>query len=214
VREDYNPMTFFEEQFYALSTSFHTGGPVMVPLLLVSLVVWLLIAERWFYLRQMGRKMMSGEEAWRHIEQGEIPAAGAGGMVGLLTRRFMAERSGDLQLDKRIIDEAVQSVQRPLDRLLPLIGVLAALTPLLGLLGTVTGMMSTFKVMSLFGTGDARGMASGISEALITTETGLIIAIPAMYMKNYLEHRAQQIGEQLVSTGYFLRRHLHGKESE
>ena len=207
-------MIFFEEQFYALSTSFHTGGPVMVPLLLVSLIVWLLIAERWFYLRQMGGKMMSGEESWRHIEQGEIPAVGTGGMVGLLTRRFMVERSGDPLLDKRILDEAVQSVQRPLDRLLPLIGVLAALTPLLGLLGTVTGMMSTFKVMSLFGTGDARGMASGISEALITTETGLIIAIPAMYMKNYLEHRAQQIGEQLVSTGYFLRRHLHEKESE
>ena len=82
------------------------------------------------------------------------------------------------------------------------------MAPLLGLLGTVTGMMSTFEVMSLFGTGNAKGMAGGISEALITTQTGLIVAIPGLYMKNFLERRAQALQRQLTATGYYLRRHL------
>lgn len=207
-------MRIIDEQIHVLIGYFQTGGLVMVPLLLVSLCVWLLIASRWFYLRRMGKKLISGEEAWWYITKGELPAAGTGGIVGILTRRFITERSGDPLLDRRILDEAVLSCRRPLTGFLPLIGVLAAMTPLLGLLGTVTGMMGVFEVMSLFGTGDARGMASGISEALVTTETGLIIAIPAMYMKNVLEHRAQQLGSRLVSTGYYLRRHLCSEEVE
>ncbi len=116
--------------------------------------------------------------------------------------------SGDPGLDRNILDELVLSLNRSLTRFLPLIGVLAAVAPLLGLLGTVTGMMSTFEVMSLFGTGNAKGMAGGISEALITTQTGLIVAIPGLYMKNFLERRAQALQRQLIATGYYLRRHL------
>ncbi len=195
-----------DSQLYALLTYFHTGGFVMVPLLLVSLLVWLLIANRWFYLRRMGREVLSRESAWQHIVDERVPHKG--GIVGVLTRQFMAEKSGRQGLDKRILDEAVICSRGPLNKYLDVIGTLTAILPLLGLLGTVAGMMSTFEVMSVFGTGDAKGMASGISEALVTTETGLIMAIPAMYMKNALEQRAEQLERKLVEVSHYIRRML------
>ena len=196
------------EQWHRLVEYFHTGGPVMLPLLLVSLTMWLLIADRAISLRRLSLKSMTGALAWEHIQNNQIPEPGEGGAVGLLVTRFLGLRSGNAQLDRCILDETVLSLNRSLGRFLPLIGALAAVAPLLGLLGTVTGMMSTFEVMSIYGTGNANGMAGGISEALITTETGLIIAIPGLYMKNFLERRVQGLKTQLTASGYYLRRHL------
>lgn len=196
------------EPWYRLVEYFRTGGPVMVPLLLVSLGMWLLIADRAMHLRRLSRASMTGPRAWEHIRSHCAPEPGKGGAVGILVARFLDRRSGDPGLDRRILDELVLTLSGSLGRSLPLIGVLAAVAPLLGLLGTVTGMMGTFEVMAQFGTGNARGMAGGISEALITTETGLVIAIPGWYMKNFLERRAQGLIRQLKATSSYLRRHL------
>lgn len=196
------------DAWYSLATYFRTGGPVMLPLLLVSLAMWLLIANRAIVLRRLSIRPLSGQEALACIQGNHSPEAGGSCAVGLLVLRFLDRMSGDPGLDRNILDELVLSLNRSLTEFLPLIGVLAAVAPLLGLLGTVTGMMSTFEVMSLFGTGNAKGMAGGISEALITTQTGLIVAIPGLYMKNFLERRAQALQRQLTATGYYLRRHL------
>lgn len=196
------------DAWHSLVAYFHTGGPVMLPLLLVSLSMWLLIAHRAIILRRLSIRTLSGPQAWDCIRDNRLPQPGEGGAVGLLILRFLDRKSGDPRLDRHILDELVLSQNRSLTRFLPLIGVLAAMAPLLGLLGTVTGMMATFEVMSLFGTGNARGMAGGISEALITTQTGLIVAIPGLYMKNFLDRRAQALHRRLTATGYFLRRHL------
>ena len=85
---------------------------------------------------------------------------------------------------------------------------LAAIAPLLGLLGTVTGMISTFDVMAVSGTGNAKAMAGGISEALITTQTGLLVAIPGLCMKDFLARRARNLQQQVSAAGFFLRRHV------
>jgi biopolymer transport protein ExbB len=69
---------------------------------------------------------------------------------------------------------------------LAFIGLCAAVAPLLGLLGTVTGMITTFKMVTLFGTSDPKVMAGGISEALITTEGGLYVAIPSLLLRGVL----------------------------
>jgi len=76
-------------------------------------------------------------------------------------------------------------------RLLPFISVTAAVSPLLGLLGTVTGMINTFNMIKIFGTGDAKTLSGGISEALITTEFGLIVAIPAVLFYAFLSRYAK-----------------------
>ena len=95
-----------------------------------------------------------------------------------------------------------------LNRHLWLIAVLAALAPLMGLLGTVTGMIATFDVISIFGTGNAKAMAGGISEALITTQTGLLVAIPGLYMSGFLSRRAESLKQRISAVGIFLRRHV------
>ena len=83
---------------------------------------------------------------------------------------------------------------------MPLIAIASATAPLLGLLGTVTGMIHTFKLINLFGTGNAKTLASGISEALVTTEFGLIVAIPALIMHALLSRKIQGIKSTMEMT--------------
>jgi biopolymer transport protein ExbB len=92
--------------------------------------------------------------------------------------------------------EAGPSLQRGL----PLIAIAAATAPLLGLLGTVTGMMETFRLITVFGSGDARQLASGISEALITTEYGLVVAIPALILHALLSRKVQGVKSTMEMT--------------
>lgn len=85
---------------------------------------------------------------------------------------------------------------------------MAAVSPLFGLLGTVIGMITTFDIISIFGTGNARAMAGGISQALITTQTGLLIAIPGFYMRNFLSGRVENLKRRIASTGIHLKRYV------
>jgi cytochrome bd-type quinol oxidase subunit 1 len=80
-----------------------------------------------------------------------------------------------------------------LERMLPFISICAASAPLLGLLGTVTGIINTFKLITVFGSGDVKTLSGGISEALITTECGLIVAIPSLLLHAFLSRKARGI---------------------
>jgi biopolymer transport protein ExbB len=84
------------------------------------------------------------------------------------------------ELLEEVLYEKLLGAQPKLERMLAFVALTAAAAPLLGLLGTVTGMIRTFKLITVFGTGDAKQLSSGISEALITTEFGLYIAVPAL----------------------------------
>jgi len=89
--------------------------------------------------------------------------------------------------------EQLMGVQDRAGSLLPVIAVTAATSPLLGLLGTVSGMIATFNLITVFGSGDPKPLAGGISEALVTTLFGLIVAIPALILHAFLSRRAQGI---------------------
>ena len=89
--------------------------------------------------------------------------------------------------------EKYLAAQPPLQKGLALIAIASATAPLLGLLGTVTGMIHTFDLIDIFGTGDAKSLASGISEALITTKFGLIVAIPALIIHALMRRKVQGI---------------------
>jgi biopolymer transport protein ExbB len=97
-----------------------------------------------------------------------------------------------LRLDEQLAEESSL-----LNRGLPTVAVLAAVSPLLGLLGTVTGMIETFQSITLFGTGDPKLMSGGISQALITTQLGLAVAIPLVLFHSLLAGRANRLVEQL-----------------
>jgi len=99
-------------------------------------------------------------------------------------KRIAAEKS----IKELLLTEVPQ-----LDKHLATLAVLAGAAPLLGLLGTVTGMIRMFEAITKFGTGDPKLLAGGISEALITTEVGLAIAIPLLLIHNFLRNRRNHI---------------------
>ena len=95
------------------------------------------------------------------------------------------------------LDEQLAEESSVLNRGLPTVAVLAAVSPLLGLLGTVTGMIETFQSITLFGTGDPKLMSGGISQALVTTQLGLSVAIPLVLFHSLLVGRANRLVEKL-----------------
>lgn len=99
----------------------------------------------------------------------------------------------DLETLEMKLDEAVLKELPELEKGLSIVKLLAAVAPLLGLLGTVTGMIATFQSITLFGTGDPKLMAGGISQALITTVLGLVAAIPLLFMHNILSGRSKEM---------------------
>jgi len=100
-----------------------------------------------------------------------------------------------------VIEEKILAEQGKQERFLSIIGVLASIAPLLGLLGTVTGMIDTFRAITIFGTGDPRMMSTGISEALITTQAGLGIAIPLLLAHHFLKRRVARLVADMEECG-------------
>lgn len=107
--------------------------------------------------------------------------------------------------------EQLMGVQSKAGALLPVIAVTAATSPLLGLLGTVSGMIATFNLITVFGSGDPKPLAGGISEALVTTLFGLIVAIPALILHAFLSRRAQGIVQTTERLGLAFVNGLRGK---
>ena len=102
-------------------------------------------------------------------------------------------RNADLETVESKLDEAIIKETPAIERWLPLLKIIAAVAPLLGLLGTVTGMIVTFQAITLFGTGDPKLMAGGISQALVTTVLGLVVAIPMVFLHSVLAARSKAL---------------------
>ncbi len=111
---------------------------------------------------------------------------------------------------EEVLYEQLIGVQNKLQSWLPFIAVTAATAPLLGLLGTVSGMIRTFNVITVAGTGDAKPLAGGISEALVTTLFGLVVAIPALIIHALLSRRCQGIAQTTEKLGLTLVNGLRG----
>jgi biopolymer transport protein ExbB len=102
----------------------------------------------------------------------------------------------ELKMEETILHETAR-----LERFLWLVKVVSAVTPLMGLLGTVTGMIRTFQIITLFGTGDPKLMAGGISEALVTTMLGLVAAIPLVLLHSWLSSISKSVVDVLEEQG-------------
>jgi len=185
------------------------GGFIMFPLVAVSVVMWTLIIDRLREYTGLRRGDLNTEQAVAMLAtDGPAAVTAPLGLRASLVHCFMAERSGEAELDRDILGHCALHLRRRLDDRLAVIGVLAAIAPLLGLLGTVLGMIETFDVITVFGTGNSRAMASGIGVALITTQTGLLVAIPGLLMSNSLSRASQQLKTNLDETRAALERRL------
>jgi biopolymer transport protein ExbB len=122
------------------------------------------------------------------------------GPVGALLKAAVENYDRDKGHVEEVLFQKLIEAQPRLERFLPFIAVTAATAPLLGLLGTVTGMIKTFQLITIFGTGDAKSLSTGISEALITTEFGLIVAIPSLIFHALLSRKAKGVISSMERT--------------
>lgn len=176
-----------------------SGGVVMFPLAIVALCLALLVIDRFLVLLREGRHSLRFcDHVLRLCSQGEFEEAqrmaeGKKGVLSRTLRTCLAHRHSP----PAILDDAIQETllhEFPkLERFLPSIRMLSAVAPMLGLLGTVTGIITTFDVIAVVGSGQPRLMAGGISEALITTATGLAIAIPGLLAHSVLSGKVDGI---------------------
>jgi biopolymer transport protein ExbB len=156
-------------------------GYVILSLLFLGLV---LVAERLFTLNKEGKKVRA------QLERKEITEDNA---LGKLMKVYNENKNKDLETLEHKLDESILKSLPTFERGIPTIKILYAVAPLLGLLGTVTGMINTFQTITLFGTGDPKLMAGGISTALVTTVLGLVCAIPLLLLHNLVSSQSKSI---------------------
>ena len=125
----------------------------------------------------------------------DIPSDG--NALGRVLRVFHSNREADTETLELKLGEAILKEMPPLQRGILFIKVISVVAPLLGLLGTVTGMIQTFQAITLFGTGDPKTMAGGISQALVTTVLGLTVAIPTVLLHTIVSGRSKAITQVL-----------------
>jgi len=200
------------------------GGPIVWPILAVLALGGLIVVERVTHLlrhRTNADALMQRIEGLmrerRDIDRATVFQGLDGKPVARVLRAGLAccrKRREELE---NALQEAILKEIPPMERFLSTLGLLAAIAPLLGLLGTVTGMIDTFHVITLHGTGDPRMMSGGISEALVTTMLGLTVAIPLMLAHTLLsrtvENRISQMEEKAVALVNLVDRYGGGETS-
>jgi biopolymer transport protein ExbB len=182
---------------------FKAGGPVMGPLAI--LVIWGLILIILKFV-QFSRKDKSNKNLFDSVAKMlsvhendkafEFAKKHKGVVAKVVTTCLMHSKWNRSAAEKAVKEILIDEIPQ-LDKHLPTLAVIAGAAPLLGLLGTVTGMISLFDVITNYGTGDPKILAGGISEALITTEAGLIIAIPVLLIHNLLRNRSNHIQSEM-----------------
>ena len=176
-----------------------SGGWLMLPLMICSLIVIAVSIERFLALRphRVVPANLLGR-VWSWVKQGEVTADKLlelrnSSPLGLLLATGLANSQHGREIMKDSIDEAANQIIHELERFISILGTIAAVTPLLGLLGTVVGMIKVFTAIMIEGTGNAGILAGGISEALITTAAGLSVAIPALICHRFFERRIDSL---------------------
>lgn len=186
------------------------GGPVVYPIVTLASLALLVAIGKWLSLslvRRPSRKRIA--QLLAAVAQRDAPAARriAEDLQGP-TGRMLAVGVEHLEEPRELIEEVmferVLSSRLELQKWLPFIAITASSAPLLGLLGTVTGIMNTFSLMTLFGAGDVSTLSSGISEALITTELGLYVAIPSLLLHALLSRKAKGLVDDMEKSAVAL----------
>ncbi|MEC7148860.1 MAG: MotA/TolQ/ExbB proton channel family protein [Pseudomonadota bacterium] len=167
------------------------GGWVMPLIVACSVVAISISIERYIALdRSKVAPPHLLAAVWRDLKQGELNAQKLAQLrsnspLGAILAAGIANRGQGRDVMKESISEAASHVVHDLEKYLNSLGTVAAIAPLLGLLGTVVGMIDVFTQITTVGTGNANALAGGISEALLTTAAGLIVALPALVMHRY-----------------------------
>lgn len=195
---------------------FKAGGWLMFPLFICSIIAIGIIAERFWSLQ--GKHISPPElvtQIWQwlrfqQVDESRIRALQASSPLGQILAAGLINRDCPREITKESIEDVGRHVTVSLEKNLNTLGTIAAITPLLGLLGTVIGMIKVFAVITTEGVGNPETLAGGISEALITTATGLVVAIPSLIFYRYFRGKISRLVVDMEQQATKLIEILHG----
>ncbi|MDD2724631.1 MAG: MotA/TolQ/ExbB proton channel family protein [Methylovulum sp.] len=193
-----------------------SGGWLMLPLILCSIIAMAIIAERFWSLQK--KKVLPPElvsQVWRiardnKLDDTTLRRLKSSSSLGFILAAGLANSHHGRDVMKECVEEAGRQVVHELERFLNTLGTIASISPLLGLLGTVVGMIQAFSAIVEQGVGDPTILAGGISVALITTATGLTVAIPSLIFHRYFERLVDEYVVSMEAEALKLIEILHG----
>jgi len=197
------------------------GGWVMLGLIPASILALAIFLERFFYYlkakKQTNKLLAQVKES---LEINDMTRAislckeNNTPMGNLLVVALENKNKSKEEIQKMLEESSKTEIPR-LERYLGALGTIATISPMLGLLGTVTGMIKAFNTLAIQGTGNPAALAGGISEALITTATGLIIAIPTVIIYNYFTEKVNNmiLDMEVESTALIETLHSQGNST-
>jgi len=175
------------------------GGWVMAAILACSVIALAIVGERlWALARRRVLPPHLVAQAWRWATSGQLDQAHLRSLresspLGRVLAAALVNRHHPREIMKEAVEDTGRHVAHELERYLNTLGTIAGISPLLGLLGTVLGMIKVFTTITTQGVGNPGALAGGISEALITTAAGLVVAIPSLMFYRYLRGRVDEL---------------------
>jgi biopolymer transport protein ExbB len=190
------------------------GGPLMWPIIACSIVAAAIVFERLWTLQS--KRVMPADllkKIGQLVEQNQVTdkvvdALEKNSPLGRVLAAGLANQHRGRAVMMERLEDTGRHVVHELERFLNTLGTIAGVAPLLGLLGTVTGIIQAFQAINAGGMGDPRMLSGGISEALITTAAGLIVAIPALVAFRYLRGKVDRIVVEMEKEALRLADHL------
>lgn len=193
-----------------------SGGWMMVPIIMCSILAVAITFERFWTLRTVKiapPDLLARVWGWmknNQLDSARIKELRSTSPLGRVLAAGLINSRHGRQIMKESIEEVASHEIHLMERYLNALGTVAAVAPLMGLLGTVFGMIQVFSEIMAQGTGQANLLAGGISEALVTTAAGLIVGIPALIAHRMLQRRVDEIVVFMEQEAIKLVDVLHG----
>jgi len=193
-----------------------SGGWLMLPIILSSVIALAIIAERLWSLqvrKVLPKNLVAQVWRWEKIHQLDdehMKELQASSPLGAILAAGIINRQQNREVMKESIEDTGRHVVHELERYLNTLGTIAAISPLLGLLGTVFGMIDVFSTITTQGVGDPGSLAGGISKALITTAAGLSVAIPSLMFYRYFRGRVRMLVLRMEQQAMLMVEIMHG----
>jgi len=193
------------------------GGWLMLPIILSSIIALAICVERFLKLnpdKVAPRNLLNQVWGWlqnKQLDADKLRELRRGSPLAQILATGLANAKFGRDIMKESIEDTASHTIHDLERYLNALGTIAAVAPLLGLLGTVLGMIRVFTEIMVQGTGNAGVLAGGISEALITTASGLCVAIPALIMHRYFLRRIDELVVRMEQDAMKLINAMHGE---
>jgi len=193
------------------------GGWLMIPIIVCSIISLAIIGERFWSLSS--KKILPSDlvsSVWKlhkanQLDKSKIQSLSLSSPLGRVLAAGIVNQAHGREIMRESIEEVGRQVAHELEKFLNSLGTIASITPLLGLLGTVIGMIKVFAAITAHGVGDPAVLAEGISQALITTASGMSVAIPSLMFYRYFRGKVDELVINMESEALKLVEMMHGE---